>query len=85
MNDELGYVVREAKLSLRILIERAKTQEDKIKLLEALNKSLEESLELTKERESFLLALEATGVDNWSGYDYAHDLLKKWKKEDETS
>ncbi|KKK47405.1 hypothetical protein LCGC14_3155580, partial [marine sediment metagenome] len=76
MNNELGYVTREAKMSLGILVERAKLLEEKVKLLEVENKSL-------RERESFLLALEATGVDNWSGYDYAHSLLKKWKEEDE--
>jgi hypothetical protein len=27
-------------------------------------------------------ALEATGVDNWEGYDIAQDLYEEWKQED---
>ncbi len=74
MNNELGYVTREAELSLGILVERAKLLEEKVKLLEVENKSL-------KERELFLLALEASGVDNWSGYSFAFDILKEWEDE----
>ncbi len=31
--------------------------------------------------ESWLNALEAAGVDNWCGYDMAHDLLREEMKE----
>ncbi len=53
----------------------------KIRLLEAINGSLEESLELLKERELFLLALESAGVDNWTGYSYAFEILEAWEAE----
>lgn len=29
----------------------------------------------------FLSALEAAGIDNWEGYDYAKDILRDWDKE----
>ena len=45
MNNELGYAIREAKLSLGVLIERTKAQEDRIKLLEAKIVDLKEELE----------------------------------------
>ena len=30
----------------------------------------------------WLAALEAAGVDNWEGFDYAHDILAEWNQED---
>ena len=32
--------------------------------------------------EEWLDALEAAGVDNWSGYDEARAILREWQKED---
>ncbi len=31
--------------------------------------------------ETKLMALEAAGVDNWSGYDEIFDIMEEWKKE----
>ena len=31
--------------------------------------------------ESWVNALEAAGVDNWCGYDYAHEILREEMKE----
>jgi len=46
------------------------------------------NVEITKERydelierEMFLLALEAAGVDTWDGYDEAQDILIEWDNE----
>ena len=33
------------------------------------------------ERDLLLTALENAGVDNWSGYGEAHELLEQWEKE----
>ena len=33
------------------------------------------------ERDSFLCALEAAGVDNWDGYEHAHEILEQWQNE----
>lgn len=33
------------------------------------------------ERDQFLSALEAAGVDNWNGYGEAQDILKEWNAE----
>jgi len=35
-----------------------------------------------KERDEMLSALNAAGVDNWSGYSHAFEILDQWKKED---
>ena len=45
MNNELGHVIRDAELSLGILIERTKAQENRIELLEAENYDLRLKLE----------------------------------------
>lgn len=37
-------------------------------------------LEELKETERFMTALEAAGVDNWEGYDFARDLFQATKK-----
>lgn len=34
------------------------------------------------ERDQWLCALECAGVDNWSAFDYAIDILNKWKEEE---
>ena len=56
----------------------------KIRLLEATNESLEQSLRILEKRELFLLALEAAGVDNWTGYEYAFEIMDDWKAENDT-
>lgn len=33
-------------------------------------------------RERFLCALEAAGVDNWNGYELAYEILDEWDSED---
>lgn len=35
------------------------------------------------ERSRWLECLESAGVDNWSGYDYARELLEEWDEEDD--
>jgi len=35
------------------------------------------------EDSNFLSALRAAGVDNWSGYGEAFDILKEWDEEEE--
>lgn len=37
-------------------------------------------LEELKETERFMTALEAAGVDNWEGYDWARELFQATKK-----
>lgn len=37
-------------------------------------------LEELRETERFMTALEAAGVDNWEGYDFARDLFNATKK-----
>ena len=44
---------------------------------------MEEMIEITKEEyekllysNEFLMALEAAGVDNWDGYEYAQDMME---------
>lgn len=44
--------------------------------------TLEEYIHL-KERSDWLYALEAAGVDNWGGYDYARELLNQDEDEDD--
>ena len=34
-----------------------------------------------QERDNFLSALEAAGVDNWDGYGDAQDILEEWDNE----
>ena len=41
---------------------------------------LKEYESLQKDAEK-LQALEQAGVDNWSGYDYAMEILRDWRKE----
>ena len=53
---------------------------DRIVLLEVLNRSQQESIDLMKERETVLIALEATGVDNWQGYSDAMVLAKEMEQ-----
>ena len=36
-----------------------------------------------QERDAFLCALEAAGVDNWDGYGDAQDILEEWNNSDE--
>ncbi len=54
---------------------RLRAAEDKILVLQAYLRSVEEELDL-------LHALRAAGVDNWEGYSYAHELLRE-RSEDE--
>ena len=42
----------------------------------------EEYEELIKDS-NFLSALQAAGVDNWSGYSEAFDILREWDEEEE--
>ena len=42
-----------------------------------------EEFDSLKESEMRLLALENAGVDNWSGYDYAVEILQEMKEEEE--
>lgn len=35
------------------------------------------------EDKMWLEALEQSGVDNWKGFSYAHELMDEWQKEDE--
>ena len=52
-----------------------------IKLKDKIIESLEESLEILKKRDDFLLALESAGVDNWQGYSYAYEIMDAWEAE----
>lgn len=40
-----------------------------------------EEYENLTERDAFLCALEGSGVDNWSGYEDAQDMLDEWRDE----
>jgi hypothetical protein len=49
-----------------------------------------DKIEITKkeyyellERDRFLCALEAAGVDNWVGYGDVQDIIEEWDKESE--
>lgn len=42
-----------------------------------------EEYENLQERDDFLCALEAAGVDNWDGYGEAYQLLREWYAEEE--
>lgn len=42
----------------------------------------EEEHDRLLERDAFLCALEAAGVDNWNDYSVAHDILKEWQDEE---
>lgn len=44
---------------------------------------LTERNEYLEERDSLLCALESAGVDNWSGYDQALELLDEWNDEED--
>lgn len=50
---------------------------------EDISKDLISNLNNLIDRETFLCALEVAGVDNWSGYEYAYEILEEWEKEDE--
>lgn len=39
-----------------------------------------EELNKMSDRLIFLDALEAAGVDNWSGYSHAHELMEEWQE-----
>lgn len=39
-------------------------------------------LDELEERERWLCALEAAGVDNWSGYEYAQEVIEEWDNEE---
>lgn len=43
---------------------------------------LRDEYERLVEREEFLSALEAAGVDNWCGFDEAHSIMREWAEED---
>ena len=47
---------------------------------ETIEVSRKEWFEL-KERDAFLCALEAAGVDNWNGYGEAQDILEEWNND----
>lgn len=38
--------------------------------------------ERLENRERFLCALEAAGVDNWDGYEFAYEILNEWDSKD---
>lgn len=40
-----------------------------------------EEYEKLQEDQQMLQALQAAGVDNWDGYDYARELLDEWDVE----
>jgi hypothetical protein len=42
----------------------------------------EKEYDALQEESCWLSALEAAGVDNWSGYDQAKDILEEWGEED---
>ena len=42
----------------------------------------EKELDYLNEKDRFLSALEAAGVDNWGGYEIAYDILKEWNGEE---
>jgi len=42
-----------------------------------------EDYEYLKSRDEWLQCLEAAGVDNWEGYDYAHELKQERSHEQE--
>lgn len=51
---------------------------------------IEEMVEITRdeydmllERDRWLSALEAAGVDNWNGWDEARSILREWDEEDD--
>lgn len=53
---------------------------------------MEETITITKaeydslkEDENLLLALQSAGVDNWSGYDYARELMAEWAEENDNA
>ena len=48
--------------------------EPKVEISESLYREL-------LERDNFLSALEAAGVDNWDGYEQAHEILEQWQNE----
>jgi hypothetical protein len=48
--------------------------EPKVEISESLYREL-------LERDAFLSALEAAGVDNWDGYSYARELVEQWSNE----
>ena len=57
-----------------------KDSKDLIKAEQQLIKMKEEYIELSK-RDQWLTALEAAGVDNWDGIDYAVEILEEWEAE----
>ena len=48
--------------------------EPKVEISESLYREL-------LERDNFLSALEAAGVDNWDGYSVAHEIMDEWNNE----
>ena len=38
---------------------------------------LQQQVKDLKERDKFLGCLEAAGVDNWDGFDYAHEMMSE--------
>jgi hypothetical protein len=48
--------------------------EPKVEISESLYREL-------LERDNFLSALEAAGVDNWDGYEYAQEFIEQWNNE----
>jgi cell division protein FtsB len=45
------------------------------------NKKLKEDNDQLWDRDQFLCALEANGVDNWCGYGDAQDTIEEWNEE----
>ena len=82
-----AYQIRMARQEMTIHEQNERIEDLKAgnNLLQALNTSQQASIDLMKEREQFLMALESAGVDNWQGYGYAHEILDEWKAEDATS
>jgi hypothetical protein len=50
------------------------SMEPKVEISESLYREL-------LERDNFLSALEAAGVDNWDGYSVAHEIMDEWNNE----
>ena len=41
----------------------------------------EEDFDRLQERDDFLSALECAGVDNWDGFNEAHEILREWRED----
>lgn len=73
----LNEMVKVNELSMIYYIDKFEDEKQKNDKLQKQNNILDQQIEKSKDRNNLLSCLEAAGVDNWSGYEYAIELYNE--------